>query len=120
MAADISTMVDEADCSTCESIDGCVQHIADECFLRLGVQVSPDVVMANFAHICPHVVAPSLAAAFMGLMSRRMVDVVGCAGAKWLRTTLAKMILRAPGLAADMNSTDLLQELIWKHHPHGD
>jgi hypothetical protein len=106
------------------SIDDCVQHVADECFLRLSVQISADVVLANFAHVCPHVLAPSIASACIGILSRRMDDVVGGAGAKFLRSSLAREFVRLPGPPVDMSVSGLLQELLsldlcsWVGPPH--
>jgi hypothetical protein len=111
LSADISGMVGDGENASCRSIDGCLQHIVDECFARLGIAASPDVIMGNLAHITPHVLLPSGPTAYMLLLCHRFVDVVGSCGAVYLRSTLVREFLHIAGQPSVVASADLLQEL---------
>jgi hypothetical protein len=112
LSTDILAMARSAEGLSCNTIDECVDHVADEISLRLGIKVSTDVLMSNMAHLCPHVLLPGLPLAYIVLLSNRMSEVMGHHAAKWLRSTLVRDFLRIAGPAADMCHADLLQELV--------
>ena len=113
LSTDILAMARSAEGLSCNTIDECVDHVADEISLRLGIKVSTDVLMSNMAHLCPHVLQPGLPLAYIVLLSNRMSEVVGHHAAQWLRSTLVRDFLRIAGPAADMCHADLLQELVF-------
>ena len=105
LACDISARLGEGDSGM--SVDECVQSMMDECSLRLDVRVSRDLLLSNFAHICPHVLSPSLPVVYLALLSGHMAEVIGASAAKRLRMLLVHEILQIPGPAVELDVTEL-------------
>ncbi len=79
LATDIATMAVE-DAAVCSTIDACVGHITDLCYLRLGVEPDLDIVMGTVAHVVPHLLEPSFPTGHTSIDScigHRRLNIVG-------------------------------------------
>ena len=95
---------------SCETVDQCIDYMVAQCNLRLGIQCDPSLIMANIAHLLPHVLAPNVAAAHVCLLCGRMIDVLGRCGSVRLRHVLARGMLRIPGEARELQPESMLQD----------
>lgn len=98
------------DCGQCETVDGCCEHIADQCNLLLDVKTDVAVVMSSFAHICPHVLQPSWPTTTIFMACSRMKDVIGQHASRISRSKLVRYCLRMPGEIPGPSNADLYQD----------
>ncbi len=92
------------------SVNSCTQYIVDNCAAELGVECSSDMVLANFAHVCPHLLSPDMSTCFVFMLCKHMSDVVGTSGSQYLRSKLVRSLLQVPDAATELETNTLLQE----------
>ena len=110
LAADFASCDPDAELNPCKSVDDCVMFIVEQCNMTLDIRLQPSVVMADIAHICPHVLEPSVATASVFLFTHRVEHAVGHHGARLLRAAIVRRYLRLPGEAQPPLQSDLLQD----------
>ncbi len=93
-----------------DDVDACVNAIVDQCLLTVGVKCDPSVVMSLFAHMCPHILAPSSSAVVAFCLSGVLGDIVGCSGSRRMRGILVRHILQIPGEPEPLEPDVLLQD----------
>jgi hypothetical protein len=101
-----------ADSTNCDDIDTCVRTIADQCLLMLGTSCDQPVIMSLFAHICPHILQPSVATAVAFCMSGTMGEILGNNGSRRFRCVLVRHILQIVGEPEPLDADALLQDAL--------
>jgi hypothetical protein len=105
---DFQAMVfdDGAEVST---INGCTSYVCELVLLNIGIKCDADAVLSNFAHICPHVLAPLKSSCYGFVFCKRMSDIVGNVGAAHMRCKLVCEMLRLP-LTSEVDPLQSLQD----------
>jgi hypothetical protein len=93
-----------------DSVDECHTFIADSCQFDLGVACDLEVIACDFAHICPHVLPPSLATCVVFLLSERMEHILGVSASAYLRSKTVRAMLRIPGMPQPIPAETSLQD----------